>query len=102
MDFRDEGRTRKPLGSGCHVQVHLLHFSDGPTARDRYAHAARISGCLMDDMESGTKQVGHLVILIVLDRLLERHKIGLQCAETIEKDRTAVRPFTVPLPQVER
>jgi hypothetical protein len=36
-----------------------------------------------------------------LDRLLERHQVGLQGAKAIDEHRAAVGPSSVPLPQVE-
>ncbi len=58
----------------------------GPTAGDRGSLAVCLAIHLVADEEVGPEQVEHLVVTLVLDRLLERDEIWMECAQAADED----------------
>ena len=53
-------------------------------------------------MVAGAEYVGHLVVAISHDRLLERNEVGLEPAKAVDEHRPTLVPSTAAPPQVER
>jgi hypothetical protein len=95
------------LGPGRHVEIRLPNLPERPAARDGdalpvfdVASPAGLPVGLVSYVPSGAKDVGNLVVAAPQDRLLERHKVGVQLAKALGKNRRALLPRPAPPPQI--
>lgn len=87
-DLHDGGRAGEIRRAQRDVEIDLVHVAERPAAGDRNAlpvlDVARLPDLpvtVMSDMEAGTEKIGHLILVAVDDRLLERDEIGTHLAE---------------------